>query len=212
MFTEFILICLFIIVLIVIFYNNLTAKKQKNFLNAINWFKSYHNPYDCRHKTHDKRCNVIKFEKNEKSYKLNRHDLQNRNVQDFLYPILQEYLYVAPDFSNIKFENIQLIRNDENEINEIVARFNVFDKNVNNWNITQVLMLIRLKRVGGSDNFQIVEFDKFNTIDTNAIIPQMSDLSQTYFKRPREWSKQRMNWDSYKKDWDVTWSDIPIHR
>ena len=156
---------------------------------------------------------LTKKQKNNNELRLNRHLLPNRNIQDkvylFMSDVIKRYFSGADslDFTNIKIKEM-------NGYEYVIAEFYMINKKENSgWNVTQNKVQIYGKADSKNGKFELLDInDESNCIDVGTIIPEISDRMFNPFSRNRYTEDHIKNWSKYKKEWDVTWSDIPINR
>ncbi len=139
---------------------------------------------------------------------LSRLYLQDRNIQDKIYPLINMALEprneVVVDFTNIEIEY-------KDGTDFVKLEVYTMNNESGNWNPV-------IKRIGiegsirnGKCNVLSIN-DDLGSVDIGQIIPNISNIPLNRFYRNRSWSDHKKNWDVYKKDWDVRWANIPINR
>ena len=145
---------------------------------------------------------------------IDKFNLPDKLLQDELYPVISAFL---PDHPTVNNQNVELINvkmyKDDDNIDIIELQFFYVEqlygkeKNQFGWNDPQRLIEIKMEKDG--DVYKLISSNYTNFFDTDVRIPQTSDTLYNPFARSRSWKNQQKNWNEYKKDWDVTWADIP---
>ncbi len=140
------------------------------------------------------------------SVSFNRNLLPNRNIQDDVYAYLHNHF---SDADGLEFINMKITPNDGTGRGHVIAELYVFKKG--KWNATQRKMQIE-GNISNGEFTVINERELSNSIDIGALVPEQEIKTFIPFARDRDWQSHYTNWNEYKKDWDVKWSDEPIDR
>ena len=150
----------------------------------------------------------------QSSLKFNRHFFPNSRISTLIYPAIYHNLptkYTEKSLPQIELVNLKITQSSTN-MQTIYVKFYLVTQTTM-WNDCTNLVEMKFIRYLPSNEFELIGInDDVNCIDVGAIVPQMSDIPFNRFQRERDWTNQRVNWDRYKRDWDVTWSDKPYHR
>ena len=149
------------------------------------------------------------------SLKFNPHLFPNSRISTIIYPAIYKNLPVKYREKNllpqIELVNLKINKTGPN-LQTIYVKFYLVTQ-TSMWNDCTNLIEMKFIRYPETNEFELIGInDDVNCIDVGALIPQMSDIPFNRFQRERDWTKQQINWDRYKRDWDVKWSDIPYHR
>lgn len=141
--------------------------------------------------------------------KLNRHFLKDRNIEDKLKPFVLKGLkkYNLEDYKPYQYTNINLYKKD----NKVYIETELFILNkyeLIRWNPVERLILI--KGYKDKNGYIIEDLIQQHSIDIGSIIPANSNIPLNKLFRNRRWTDHKINWDLYKKDWDIKWLDEPI--
>lgn len=155
---------------------------------------------------------------NESTLKFNRYFFPNSRISTMIYPAIYSNLpskYTDQINQNllpqIELVNLKITQTGTN-MQTIYVKFYLVTKTLM-WNDSTNLIEMKFIRYPNTNEFELIGInDDVNCVDIGALIPQMSDIPFNRFQRERDWTAQQVNWDRYKRDWDVTWSDIPYHR
>lgn len=152
---------------------------------------------------------------NQSFLKFNRHFFPNSRIETIIYPAI--YNNLPPKYTEnnlvpqIELVNMKIVQKSTWE-QTIYVKFYLVTK-TQTWNdLTNLIEMAFIRNTYYNEYKLIYMNDDVNCIDIGAIVPQMSDIPFNRFQRERDWTNQQVNWDRYKRDWDVTWSDTPYLR
>ena len=144
----------------------------------------------------------------------NRHYFPNAKLENIIVPAIEAnlpqigYNGMLP---RIELFNVKITQPQSNQ-QMIYAKFHLISP-TENWNNTTTLMEMEFVRDLATNQMKLLKQNKnVNCVDIGAVIPQMSDIISSPFHRERDRTQQQVNWNTYKQDWDVKWSDVPYLR
>ena len=135
----------------------------------------------------------------------NRNYFPNRNLTDHLTMLIKtEILKRYPFATHLEFTNFKAKGKHVSMEAYVITP-------AQHWNATQKKIMIH----GDFDTNGEFSIDKIvptHSIDSNAVVPEISDQCLNPFARRRDpdWIAKR--WPTYSRDWDVKWADKVIMR